>query len=271
MSKEFASVGVNTDPMSVQLYFDENNSIKWKIIFSNTSNIISESYNKNQINEQTNKEDMSHLITTLFPYIYIIGSKNVYPFLFNNINLSINDTDFIVTDMEINYNNFDYYKYNQIIQENLTKNVSWKHYLKMLKNKENINIKLNPIELSQINALINILGSAISFNYNKILIIFNDFNINTKNLIWLEKNINSYEINNSEILLLKFIDYNNTDQKISAIGKIKEIDSFLIKKSFYNTFLNKLLNKNISWQSCLLQIIEENYFKCNQVNVPIFN
>lgn len=139
MNKEFVSIGVNTDPMSVQLYFDETNSIKWKIVFSNTSNVISE--NKTQINDM-NKEDMNHLITTLFPNIYIIGSKNTYPFLFNNINLSINDNDFIVTDMNIDYNNFDYYKYNQIIQENLTKNVSWKHYLKMLKNNENININI---------------------------------------------------------------------------------------------------------------------------------
>ena len=36
MSKEFNSIGVNTDPMSVQLYFDENNAIKWKIIFKNS-------------------------------------------------------------------------------------------------------------------------------------------------------------------------------------------------------------------------------------------
>ena len=272
MIKEYNTTSTNTDPISVQLYFDENNSIKWKIIFANSLNSTE---NRSEQSENTTSQtitgNIKHLITTLFPNIFIIGSKNKYPFMYNNINLSINDNDLIISDPEVNYNNFDHYKYNKIINENLTKNVSWKHFLKTIKNNKLIDIKLNSIELSQINALIDILQNAIGYNYKKILIIFNDFNINTKNLIWLEKNFNTYEIDNSDIILIKFIDSNNFEQKISSIGKIKEIESFLIKKSLYSNLLNKLLNRNITWQSCLLQLIEDNYLKSNQINIPIFN
>ena len=54
--------------------------------------------------------------------------------------------------------------------------------MKNIKKNTNINLTLNDIDLSEINALINILNNAISLNNTKILIIFNDITINYK--IW---------------------------------------------------------------------------------------
>jgi len=272
MSKEFNSIGVNTDPMSVQLYFDENNAIKWKIVFKNDigSEIkyeLNNSSNNNQVLEQNNISE--HLINKLFPNIYIINCKNMYQFKYNNIEL-LNDDNNIV-QKEIDYANFDYIKYNRLISECLTKNISWKHYIKNIKKDNNIDIKLNDIDLSEINALINIMNNSISLNYAKTLIIFNDITVNYKNLSWLEKNNDNYDIINSDILLLKFIDNNKTDKKITSIGQINKINSFVIKNSLYNIFLKKLLEKTISWETCLLQIIDDNPFRCNQINLAIFS
>ena len=275
MSKEFNSIGVNTDPMSVQLYFDENNAIKWKIVFKNEIsseikyelNNSSNSSNNNQVLEIKNISE--HLINKLFPNIYIINGKNMYQFKYNNIEL-LNEDNHII-QKEIDYTNFDYIKYNRLIGESLVKNISWKHYMKNIKKNTNIDIKLNDIEISEINALINILNNAISLNYAQILIIFNDITINYKNLSWLEKNITNYDIINSDILLLKFIDNNQIDKKITSIGQINKINSFVIKKLLYNNLLKKLLEKNVSWETCLLQLIEDNPFRCNQINSSIFS
>jgi hypothetical protein len=143
--------------------------------------------------------------------------------------------------------------------------------MKNIKKNTNIDITLNDIDLSEINALINILNNAISLNYTKILIIFNDITINFKNLSWLDKNNNNYDITISDILLLKFIDYNKNDNKITSIGQINKINSFVIKRSLYDNLLKKLLEKNISWETCLLQLIDENPFRCNQINLSIFD
>ena len=275
MSKEFNSIGVNTDPMSVQLYFDENNAIKWKIVFKNDIgseikyelNNSSNNNNNNQVLEQNNI--LEHLINKLFPNIYIINCSNMYQFKYNNIEL-LNDDNNII-QKEIDYTNFDYIKYNRLIGESLVKNISWKHYMKNIKKNTNIDIKLNDIEISEINALINIINNSISLNYAKTLIIFNDITVNYKNLSWLEKNNDNYDIINSDILLLKFIDNNKTDKKITLIGQINKINSFVIKNSLYNIFLKKLLEKTISWETCLLQIIDDNPFRCNQINLPIFS
>lgn len=276
MSKEFNSIGVNTDPMSVQLYFDENNAIKWKIVFKNEldTEIKYEQNNSKVLDIKNNLEGNTkeHLINKLYSNIYIINGKNMYQFKYNNIEL-LNDDNNIIKK-EIDYTNFDYIKYNRLIGECLTKNVSWKHYMKNIKKNTNIDIKLNDIDLSEINALINILNNAISLNYTKILIIFNDITINFKNLSWLEKKIDTYDIINSDILLLKFIDNNKISElnnKISSIGQIQQINSFVIKNSLYSNLLKKLSEKNISWETCLLQLIDENPFRCNQINLSIFD
>jgi hypothetical protein len=185
MSKEFNTIGVNTDPMSVQLYFDENNSIKWKIVFKNElgTEIKYEPNNSNISNSNTLESNniSEHLINKLYPNIYIINGKNMYQFKCNNIEL-LNDDNNII-QKEIDYTNFDYIKYNRLIGECLIKNISWKHYMKNIKKDTNIDIKLNDIDLSEINALINIINNAISLNYTKILIIFNQVYYIYKNKI----------------------------------------------------------------------------------------
>ena len=115
MSKEFNSIGVNTDPMSVQLYFDENNSIKWKIVFKNEidTEIKYEQNNnktvdtKNILDGNTKNYQMQveHLINKLYPNIYIINGKNMYQFKYNNIELLNDDNN--ILQKEIDYTNFD--------------------------------------------------------------------------------------------------------------------------------------------------------------------
>jgi hypothetical protein len=251
IKKEFVSIGVNTDPLSVQLYFDENNSIKWKIIFKNSDFNDLDFYNKeieNQKNQKNNENNSNlNLINKHFSNIFVVNSKNVYNFMYNKINLNLEDTNEAL--FEIDYSNFDYIKYNKLIDENLTKNISWKHYLKNIKNNKNIELKLTQFEISEINALIDILNKSINLNYKKILIIFEDFILNNKNLKWFNKNIDLYEISTSDIILLHFIDNNNSDNKISNVGQINKIKSFIIKSTLYSSFLNKLIQKQCCWET----------------------
>ena len=38
----------------------------------------------------------------------------------------------------------------------------------------------------------------------------------------------------------------------------------------YNILLKKLTLKQISWETCLFQVIEENHFNCYQLNNNLF-
>jgi len=123
MSKEYKTIGVNTDPLSVQLYFDEKNAIKWKIIFKDTTFIDS---NQNQTNTNLlNVQEpinLEHVLTNIFPNIFIIGPKNKYQFKYNEIQLELDEIERPV--YEIEYNSFDHLKYNKIISEDLDKKYS---------------------------------------------------------------------------------------------------------------------------------------------------
>jgi len=139
MSKEFRTIGINTDPLSVQLYFDENNSIKWKIIFKEGNFDQSQ-----QINLQTQPISVPAIviqenpILSIFENIYVVGSKNKYQFKYNDIQLQIDEA--LSNEFEVEYSSFDHLKYNKIIGEDLEKNISWKHYLKTIKKNMDVNL-----------------------------------------------------------------------------------------------------------------------------------
>jgi len=290
MSKEFRTIGTNTDPLSVQLYFDDNNSIKWRLIFKDCiidqsqqhNQINSQQHNQinsqqhNQIQTQQNDKDLvtstnqDNYILNIFENIYVIGSKNKYQFKYNDIQLQIDDVEII--DFEVEYNSFDHLKYNKTIGEDLEKNISWKHYLKTIKKNKDVNLNLNSIEMSYINAIGEIIESAISENQKECLIIIGNFSLNQTNISWLRKNKEKFEIKNSKILLLwssntiEHID----GKKIGKISNFKDPKAFLIKSQLYNDFLKKLNQNKITWESCLYQLIEENQFDSYEIVPQIF-
>ena len=284
MSKEFKTIGVNTDPLSVQLYFDENNSIKWKIIFKDSVYIDSnqnQNQNQNQSqNQSQNKfilnkelEKTEHILTNIFPNIFIIGSKNRYDFKYNEIPLELDETPLMSSD--IDYNTFDHLKYNKIIGENLNKNISWKHYIKSIKtNTKSVDLNLDLIELSQINSLIEVISMASGSNLKECLVIFGDFSINTSNLSWYKKNKDKYELSNSKIVLLWYTSFNsenNPSKKLDTITNFKSLKAFVIISNLYNELLKKLNEKKITWESCLYQLIEQNQLDCYQISNQIFS
>ena len=166
----------------------------------------------------------------------------------------------------IDYNTFDYIKYNNITNNNFNKITAWKKYIK-----NPIDIILDTIDISYINTIIKILNIGISHNYEQLLIIINDIGcINIKNISWLSDNIQEFEIKNAEILITSFTNNEKYNENIEIINSISNITSFIIKKNMYINFLNKLNIKNISWQSCLFQIIDEHKFKCYQLNLNLF-
>jgi hypothetical protein len=274
MSKEYKSIGVNTDPLSVQLYFDENNAIKWKIICKETIIQTQQEPIKsdNILINNENKVKKELVLSSVFNNIYIIGNKNKYTFNYNEISLELNDNN-IEKVNEIQYQSFDYLKYNKIIDKNLSKNMAWIDYVKNIKNNNNINLDLTNIEISEINSLIDIITSAINNLHKECLIIFGDFTVNNKNLSWYIKNKNNYEIKSGKIILISFeshnLEPNNT--KISNVSLIKTIKGFLIKSNMYKSFLSKLKEKIMSWQSCLCQLIYENEFNCYQLDNQILD
>jgi hypothetical protein len=283
MEKKFRTIGVNTDPLSVQLYFDENNTIKSKIIFKEnvtydqtdkTTNIVEKTEQIDNIQKNNDKKDIL-ILSNIFSNIFIVGCKNKYNFKYNEIQLELNESNKTVN--EINYESFDYLKYNKIIGENLLKNIAWKHYMKNIRNNININLDLTSIEISEINSLIDIINICINNGHKECLIIFGDFIINNTNLSSYIKNKNKYEITSAKIILVYFESFVLSDEtapnkiKISNVSSPKTIKGFVIKSSIYDSFLNKLNQKTISWQSCLAQLIDENQFNSFQINPQILS
>ena len=279
MSKEFNSIGTNTDPLSVQLYFDENNSIKWKIVFKDTNQMLGVDYlpqqiQTNQISSSSNlseSQHQDHVITNLFPNIFIISPKYKYQFKYTDIQLELEDIEPIPHEVE--YNSFDHLKFNKAIGQNLEKNIAWKHYLKSMKNSTQISIDLNSIELSQICSLIKIINTSIELGLKECLIIMGDFSTNTTNITWLKKNKDKFEISKGKILLLWYTN-SNTDQvlekKIAPANNFTQVKAFVIRSQLYSDFLKKLNEKKITWESCLWQLIEENQFESYQIVPQIF-
>jgi hypothetical protein len=277
MSKEFRTIGTNTDPLSVQLYFDENNSIKWRIIFKDAI-ILDQLQKNNQYQSQSNDKDVITVATTtqdsgilsIFDNIYVIGSKTKYQFKYNDIQLQIYETE--PNEFEVEYSSFDHLKYNKIIGEDLEKNISWKHYLKTIRKDTDVNLNLNSIEISNINAFKEIIESAIADNQKECLIVIGNFSLNQTNISWFRKNKEKFEIKNSKILL--FWSGNISEQidgkKIGKIYNFKDPKAFVIKSQLYNDFLKKLNENKITWECCLYQLIEENQFDSYQIAPQIF-
>jgi hypothetical protein len=278
MSKEFNSIGTNTDPLTVQLYFDDNNAIKWKIIFKDTNQIMSTEYSQQSsipLNDQNNQIDSQqltdHIITTLFPNLFIINSKNKYQFKYTDIQLELDDIDLV--SYEIEYSSFDHFKFNKEIGEQFEKNIAWKYYLKNIKNSIQVKLDLNLIEISQINSLIKIMNMSIETKSKECLIIFGDFLSNTTNISWFKKNKDKFEISKGKILLLWYstIDSKkNPDKKIYTANNFTNIKAFILKSQLYLDFLKKLNEKKITWETCLWQLIEENQFESYQIVPQLF-
>lgn len=278
MSKEFRTIGTNTDPMSVQLYFDENNSIKWKIVFKegDLAQGFHQTPNTNTIDtpavQQPSPPSQENYIQSICEHIYIIGSKNKYQFKYNDIQLQIDES--IINDFEIEYSSFDHLKYNKSIGSDLDKNISWKHYLKSMRRDTDVNLalSLNSMEISHINAMKEVIESAIAGNQNSCLIIIGSPSINQTNVLWFKKNKDKFEISNSKILLLWSA--NTLEQidskKIGKISNFKDPKAFVIKSQLYSEFLKKLNENKLTWESCLYQLIEENQFESYQIGPQIF-
>ncbi len=279
MSKEFRTIGTNTDPLSVQLYFDENNSIKWKIIFKDgVIDQVAQNQTHIAIPVLTStptipeKEFLSteNALSNIFEHIYIVGSKNKYQLKYNDIQLQIDETETI--EFEVEYSSFDHLKYNRLINENLEKNIAWKHYLKSIRKNTNVNLNLSSLEISYINAFIDIIETAIASNEKECTIIIGSFSINQTNILWYKKNKDKFEISNSKVVLLwsETVTEQIDGKKIGKISNFKNPKAFVIKAQLYNDFLKKLKEKKITWESCLYQLIEENQFDCYQIAPQIF-
>lgn len=271
MNPETSTIGVNTDPLFVQLYFDENNFIKWKLVFKDYSNDSSittfqqSTQQTNNISEQTIPEN---ILTNIYNHIFIIGAKNNYQFKYNDIQLEIDDT--LPDPYEIEYNTFDHLKYNKLVNNfDLNKTKSWRHYVKNIKSDKPIKLDLNSIELSQINALINIIDLSITLGAKESLIIFGDFTVNSTGLAWLKKNKDKYELINGKILI--FNSKISIEKKIDSVTNYNDIKGFIIKANLYNEFLKKLNEKKITWESCLYQLVEENQFDSFQLGIQLFS
>jgi len=276
MSKEFNSIGTNTDPLSVQLYFDESNAIKWKIVFKDTNQIIGTEYIQPllipSINNQIDTQQLpDHIITNLFSNIFVISAKYKYQFKYTDIQLELDDIEPVI--YEIEYSSFDHLKFNKEIGEQLEKNIAWKYYLKSMKNSTPVKLDLNSIELSQINSLIKIINMSIELGSKECLIIFGDFSSNTTNISWFKKNKDKFEISKGKILLLWYsnIDSNKTsEKKISPASNFTQVKAFVLRSQLYLDFLKKLNEKKITWETCLWQLIEENQFESYQIVPQLF-
>ena len=269
----YNTIGVNTDPLTVQLYFDENNSIKWKIIFKSYNSEINNALIDNNSTTiiQTNEP---HILNKICNKIYIINGKIEYPFKYTNQLLQNNEIiDNNIQTNDTNFDSFDYIKYNQITKQQLTKKQAWKQYIK-----SNINLSLTIIDISYINALINILNIGISKNYTELLIIIDDNTPNISNINYLYNNLTKYEYITASLLITSvkknindnetIIENNNAD--IVLVTTIHNITSFIIRNSLFLELFTLLINKNISWQACISQLIDKNKFKCYQLNSHLF-
>jgi len=289
MNTEYKDASTSTDPLSVQLYFDQNNVIRWNIItqlsesnendndnkINNYVNINQSNINQSNINliEQVNVENKKIILSNYFYNIYTINSKkNIYNFKYTNVNLYINDTN--TNNNSVDYNTFDYIKYNSIVNGTFNKSNAWKDYIKKLKNGEEIQINLSVNDLSYIDAFITILDNAILNQLDKIMIIIDDLVMNIENIEDFSLISENFDIKNSRILITSYNDNidnsNNLNTTYSLVNEVKMITSFVIIKDLYYSFKNKLLLKKSSWISCLQQLITESLISSFKLNKMLF-
>lgn len=251
---EKKDASTNTEPINVKLYFDENNSIKWKIEYNNTNTNIPElAMNNNGSSSSYNNEIIKHDEPmhhndqhSMFSMKYIIGSTKIeencenikiVPLTLSNEKYSNNTDD--------SYDNFDYFHYNYLEKFHKIKNKSWKHYMVNNTDKYCDGFSLNSEQQSLIEAMIQAIEHALYHNYPFIVINISPYNEN-QSAIKKIKNSDNYKEYDILILNGNIIDKSLCD-----------IYSFAIKIELYDLFLNKLMERTTTWQQCLMNIVSQ--------------
>jgi hypothetical protein len=246
-------IGTNTDPMDVEIYI-ENGLIKGRIIMSNN-----DQFKITSTESHTIDEEVQHILNSCCDQIFIINPKRDYSFIYVAEMLSMVEG---IATKNINYNNFDYRLYGQITGINNTREQLWSMYLNDDTNVHEQISLINSIELSYINAMINIIQNAKNYQYPEIIILINDKQVSASN-------INKFidEKNDIELSLSSFI---ITSYNLNNFDLIIDISSFIIKEKMYDILLTKLLKYNSSMFMCLIELIDENYFDVHKLNNQLF-
>lgn len=233
-------VGVNTEPLNVQIYISNDGRICWRIDdikISNNSN-ISPSTVVETIEEK-------HLINEHFDNIFMINCKKLYGF----INMSIPVEGIIVQPPTITYETFDYILF-CMQHEQMAKESAWRMFIggtECIVNYSN--------EMGYINAIIKTIDIAIGKSYKNCFIIFND---DMPSMATIHQIVND----ESDDLTLTVIGESYGYKK-----QFKSINALIINELIYDDFTNFLKEQIRTWRMAILSYVERNYFNVRLVHL----
>lgn len=232
--KTFTDAETNTDPLTVQIYIDDEGRIKGNIIMEETKEILQK--------QQTNALYIPSIVSEVFKNIYIINARNNYNFLYEKVPLIISsETSKKITT---NFTNYDYSKnLNGITRENI-----WNNYMQTSTIDYNY---LTTAEISYINAFSTIILTAKQKNLDEVFIIIDDHTLNLTTVSEYQSIQNTFEIENAKIILSSYKVNNNLLTKITSL---------ILRKDLYDKLLTKLHTKEMTIFMCLVNLIHENYF-----------
>jgi hypothetical protein len=235
--KTFADASVNTEPLGVKLYFDDNNQIRTAIVFQGGGTITPEL--------QDTKPSTSEPVVK----VKIQSNEPLYRFAINGeherddtINTSlINVKTEQLKNIDDNCENFDYFKYCSLKNITLPKMPAWKHFLKNSIISHEYFI-LTSSERKYLHTFINVLTNAKIKEMDFVIVSFDDSSDDSDILLDM-KSDKSYSIG-----ILRGSHVN---------GSLTSIMSLFIRSNVYDLLLNELEKNKYTWEYSVVRVIDE--------------
>lgn len=238
------SVGINTDPLDVEIYV-ENGLIKGRIIMSGTNN-SNNSNNISNVEIDIVEEKSENILTKIFTNIYSFTNP-----IFNTFDVTIYDVNLDIQFSD-RYEYFDFMIYAEKYKIYDIRTKVYNHYST---NNSGIIIQNNNLK-PDTSDIINVLMTARERMMNKVLIIL--------------KNTPQYDVIDKYHCNDVFIDYDIIASVTQNNGAIICYNALLIHNTCYDELIELMNNSKAPWYIHIANYIDTNIFTTMITDEPIF-